>query len=132
MQLLHDSLVQRHIASLCIMCVLECIYDLLSNNQTFWWGLIDNAAEEIKSLVTHSALPSTMWYKVLEGESFGKIVHTIKWQIIFWQMPKIAKASKIIISYVLTFYWSFGIIEYSHGMWLRWNILPHTNKYLAS
>ena len=35
-------------------------------------------------------------------------------------------------NYVLSFYRSIGIMEYSCGTWLKWNILLYTNKYLAS
>jgi len=34
-------------------------------------------------------LLATVWYKILEGENFDKIVHSKNWQIIFWWMPKI-------------------------------------------
>ena len=34
----------------------------------------------------------TIWIKLLEGEMFGETVHIKNWWIIFWWMPKIAKA----------------------------------------
>ena len=39
----------------------------------------------------------TIWCKILEGKSFGKMVHIKNWLIIFWWMSKISKAPKIII-----------------------------------
>ena len=40
---------------------------------------------------------SIVWYKILEGESCSKTVHTKNWWIIFWWMPRVSKIPKIII-----------------------------------
>ena len=54
----------------------------------------------------------------LEGENFGDTVHTKNWQIILWQMPKIAQAPKMIIR-MLTFCQPIETIGYSCGVWLK-------------
>ena len=39
----------------------------------------------------------TVQYTILEGENFGKTVHTKNWRILLWRMPKITKPPKRII-----------------------------------
>ena len=52
----------------------------------------------------------TILYK-FGGRKFGETVHTKNWQIIFWQMPRIAKVSKIIIMCRhLPVNWNHGVL----------------------
>ena len=43
---------------------------------------------------------TTIQYKILEGENFGKTFHTKYWQTTFWRIPKIAKAPKLILRFL--------------------------------
>ena len=72
----------------------------------------------------------TVECKILDWENFGETVHTKNWLMIFYWMSKISEVPKI-NKCVSTCYQSIGIIEYSRGVWLTWNILPYTSVLLV-
>ena len=55
----------------------------------------------------------TVQYKFCRKKIFGETVHTKNWQIIFWQIPKIAKMPEIIIIHLRLPVKINGITEYS-------------------
>ena len=69
------------------------------------------------------------WIQILEGENLDKTVHIKNWWIIFWQMPIIAKAPKIIIVCQISLVkWNCRVL-----LWcmVKMNCFT-TKKYLAS
>ena len=68
------------------------------------WNLRDTGAIQspiVEGILPLSEVTTTVRCKIFDGENFGKIENTKHWWIIFWRMPKIAIAHKIIIMYQL-------------------------------